>query len=232
MPSAPCLSAPARYDGGRAFLTFFCGECFVPCPLRVLSACCVILSLTGCLATSRMPSEAELIRMARDIPSEADLKERFRAVGGVLREICTADEFAPYYDKTPCLASQMSKKHLADKSKITTKQAKAMQNALVELDNLNTETRRMMTASQLEPYVTLARDADQITDALARINQQKLLSGTITWGEYNRERARIAQLLTQERGAMKSATADEGDDAPAGKPQQRIDERDVQSLLK
>ena len=67
--------------------------------LRPAATLLLIALLSGCVAAPQdnQPSEEELIRMAQAIPSEDDIRERFRAVGGVLREICTADEFAAYF---------------------------------------------------------------------------------------------------------------------------------------
>ena len=69
-----------------------------------------------------------------------------------------------------------------------------MRMALREFDELNRVTRRMMVESQLENYAQLARRADAI-DVESHANQQNLLSGQITWGEYNRQRDRLAKLF-------------------------------------
>ena len=132
--------------------------------------------------------------MANSLPTEADLKERFRQVGNVVHEICHAPEFSSYFEKTPCLATLITEKHMQDKTRITAQQARAMRMALREFDELNRVTRRMMVESQLENYAQLARRADAI-DVESHANQQNLLSGQITWGEYNRQRDRLAKLF-------------------------------------
>ena len=160
----------------------------------VFAAACAI-TLAGCQApTGQSPSEQDLIDMANSLPTEDDLKERFRQVGNVVHEICHAPEFSPYFEKTPCLATLLTEKHMQDKSRITAEQGRAMRMALREFDELNRVTRRMMVESQLENYAQLARRADQI-DVASHANQESLLSGAITWGEYNRERDRLAKMF-------------------------------------
>lgn len=159
----------------------------------VLSACT--------LPKNQLPSEDQLIAMARNLPTEADIKERFRAVGGVLREICTSDEFAPYFSKTPCLATDMTDRQKKDRSKITEAQKKAMTAAVAEIEELNRQTRSMMIESQIEPYVSLARTAQTQTDPLVKANQDNLLTGAITWGQYNTWREAIARRAIENRDA-------------------------------
>ena len=162
--------------------------------LTVLAASSM-LGLPGCqVPSAHSPSEQELIDMANPLPTEADLKERFRQVGSVVHEICHAPEFSSYFEKTPCLATLITEKHMQDKTRITAQQARAMRMALREFDELNRVTRRMMVESQLENYAQLARRADAI-DVESHANQQNLLSGQITWGEYNRQRDRLAKLF-------------------------------------
>ena len=62
--------------------------------LTVLAASSM-LGLPGCqVPSAHSPSEQELIDMANSLPTEADLKERFRQVGNVVHEICHAPEFS------------------------------------------------------------------------------------------------------------------------------------------
>ena len=159
------------------------------------AACICALFAGGCQAPAgNAPTEAELIEMARSLPTEEDLKERFRQVGNVVHEICNAPEFEAYFEKTPCLPSMITDKHKADSSRISPAQGTAMRMALREFEELNRITRRMMVRSQIEDYVELARRADTI-DIDSHRNQRLLLAGDITWGEYNTERARLARLF-------------------------------------
>lgn len=160
--------------------------------------------LSGCAPVSTLPSEEELIAMAQNLPTEEDIKERFRAVGGVLREICTSDEYAPYFGKTPCLATDVTARQKADRSRITERQKTAMTAALAEIEELNRKTRELMIESQIEPYVSLAQHAQDVTDKLAKINQDNLLAGRITWGEYNTQRESLALRVMQNRAAQQA----------------------------
>lgn len=153
-----------------------------------------VLLSSGCQTPQKSPTEAELIEMAKSLPSEDDLRERFHQVGNVVHEICNAPEFEPYFEKTPCLPSMITAKNKSDRSRITNEQSTAMRMALREFEELNRITRRMMVQSQIEDYVLLAHRADEI-DIETRSNQRRLLGGDITWGEYNTERERLARLF-------------------------------------
>lgn len=170
----------------------------------------VVAALSACTLpkrADRLPSEQELIRMAQDLPTEADIKERFRAVGGVLREICTSPEYAPYFAKTSCLATDITDRQKRDPGRITDQQKRAMTAALAEIEELNRQTRELMIASQIEPYVSLALQAQNNTDQLAKRNQNNLLSGEITWGQYNTWRQAIARRAIQNRAAKEALDA-------------------------
>ncbi|MDO4937271.1 MAG: hypothetical protein Q4E62_05075 [Sutterellaceae bacterium] len=176
---------------------------------------CLLSACTLPKKTETMPSEAELIAMAKNLPTEADIKERFRAVGGVLREICTSDEFAPYFAKTPCLATDVTDRQKKDRTKITEAQKKAMTAAVAEIEELNRQTRELMIESQLEPYVSLALHAQNETDVLVKTNQDNLLSGEITWGQYNTWREAIARRAMENRAAKEAVDAMTQTEMPA-----------------
>lgn len=170
----------------------------------------LLLTLSACTLPKRaepLPSEEELIRMARNLPTETDIKERFRAVGGVLREICTSGDYAAYFAKTACLATDITDRQKRDTSRITDRQKRAMTAAVAEIEELNRQTRELMIASQLEPYVSLALQAQNETDRLVKRNQDNLLSGEITWGQYNTWREAIARRAMENRAAKEAVDA-------------------------
>lgn len=166
---------------------------------------------------NNMPSEEDLVAMAHKLPTEDDIRERFRAVAGVLREICTAPEFSPYFAKTPCLATMATRRQLNDRTKITAREKAAMIAAHEEIDALNAETRRIMIESQIEPYVELAQQAQSLTEPVVRANRKRLMDGTITWGQYNRNRLSIAQNLSEHRKAFDEALEEEPTEVSASK---------------
>lgn len=169
----------------------------VSCSL-VLCACAPLKEKLASMTTpppsaqSASPTEAELIEMAKNMPTEKDIRERFESLSGMYRQICLAPELAPYFDKTPCLPSMIKAAHVNDATRITARQADAMRQAVAEIRELNDETRRIMIDSGLEPYVSQARHASLTLDPLVVANQNALLNGEITWGEYNRRRAELA----------------------------------------
>ncbi len=159
----------------------------------------LLLPLVGCAPVHQMPSEQTLIDMAKNLPTEDDIKARYSAVAGVLREMCTSDEYAAYYSKTACLAADMTPRQLKDSTHITDTEKLVMAKVLAEIKELNLETRRIMIDSQLEPYVSSANHAENVTDSMVRINQENLMKGLITWGQYNQMRVRLSNLLINTR---------------------------------
>ncbi len=145
----------------------------------------------GAESPAQTPTEDELVEIARGMPTEKDIQERFLALPGMYRQICLAPELAPYFDKTPCLPSMATKAHVNDTTRITPVQAAAMRQAVSEIRELNDETRRLMIESGLEPYASHARHAASTLDPLVVTNQNALINGEITWGEYNRRRLEL-----------------------------------------
>lgn len=169
---------------------------FLPCTL-ILCACAPLQDLMRQAASpsvesgTETPTEDELVEIARNMPTEKDIQERFLALPGMYRQICLAPELAPYFDKTPCLPSMATKAHVSDTTRITPIQAAAMRQAVSEIRELNDETRRLMIESGLEPYASHAREAALTYDPLVVTNQNALINGDITWGEYNRRRLEL-----------------------------------------
>lgn len=153
-----------------------------------------LFALTACAPVKKQLTEEELIEMAKSMPSESDIKERFHANAGLYRQVCQAPELAPYYTKTPCLPRQASAEQLADTSFITEGQSAAARQAIGEINELNAQTRSLMKRSGIDYYAELAQKAADKTDPLIRQNQNQLLAGEITWGEYNRRRIEILDL--------------------------------------
>ena len=123
--------------------------------------------------------------------SEEAYHERIAEVSKILRAVCTAPVNQPYFDKTPCLPPGITEKHLTDKTRITAAQKKAAEQVFARIHRLNEDTRKMMIESGNPEYARLARTSLQVVDPRVDALQRSLLSGQITWGEYNRERLEI-----------------------------------------
>ena len=164
----------------------------------VFAAGLAALVLTGCKTlTGNLPTEAELAEMARKMPGETAIRERFEEVAAIYREICTAPEYAGYFEKTPCLPAMASRRQLNDRSKARAPEIEQMRRVAEEIEELNSTTRHLMTESGIDSYVRAAARADEEIDPLVRKNQDDLAGRHITWGEYNRRRIELMQM-TQE----------------------------------
>ena len=100
-------------------------------------------------------------------------------------ERCASPEFKPYYEKTPCLVTQINFQYVSDTSKITPVQKKAFLKVRAAIDEnqrqriqVDRETGFGWAADVLEQFLIPPNDA----------NNLDLLNGKITWGEYNAKR--------------------------------------------
>ena len=102
---------------------------------------------------------------------------------------CASPEFKLYYEKTPCLATQINFQYVSDTSKITQAQKKdflkvraAIDESQKQRNQLDRETRFGWVADVVEQFSIPPNDA----------NNLDLYNGKITWGEYNTKRRDIA----------------------------------------
>lgn len=95
--------------------------------------------------------------MARKMPGETAIRERFEEVAAIYREICTAPEYAGYFEKTPCLPAMASRRQLNDRSKARAPEIEQMRRVAEEIEELNSTTRHLMTESGIDSYVRAAR---------------------------------------------------------------------------
>ncbi len=100
-------------------------------------------------------------------------------------------DFQSYFKKSPCLPSGITETHLKDKSRITKEQKKATARLFARQHELNAKTRAIMMESLDPEMMRMAQQSE--TRVMPRVDelQQALLSGRITWGEYNRTRLAI-----------------------------------------
>lgn len=151
------------------------------------------LFLAGCQNFGQ-PTEADLAAQARSMPTEKDLTARFELVAEMYRDICTAPEYEAYFAKTPCLPTLATKRQLADRTKITPDEARAMRGVMKEVADLNHDTRELMRKTGIDTYIQRADRARNVIDPLILENQEALLARAVTWGEYNQKRSELARL--------------------------------------
>lgn len=162
--------------------------------LSLLSLIAVI-ALSGC--TTVPPSQPTPLPPEPSRPVievQADNQEYLEQIASVAREmrgICAASDFQSYFKKSPCLPSGITETHLKDKSRITKEQKKATARLFARQHELNAKTRAIMMESSDPEMMRMAQLSE--TRVMPRVDelQQALLSGRITWGEYNRTRLAI-----------------------------------------
>ena len=106
-------------------------------------------------------------------------------------ELCASVEFAPIYAKTPCYASNVDFKQMADDSKIIQSQKEIFLKWREEIDaalreNVNIELRLNGNAGKKYSNYTLTTQK-----AESDKNNVDLYNGQITWGQYNSRRKDI-----------------------------------------
>lgn len=127
--------------------------------------------------------------------------ERIAIVARDIRAICAAPANQLYYTRTPCLPAGMTEAHLRDPARMTAQAQVVTKRIFDQLHQLNEETRALMMASGDPDLIRLARRSREVVDPQIKDIQDALLSGKITWGEYNRARLEIF-----ETSSKKSAT--------------------------
>jgi hypothetical protein len=106
-------------------------------------------------------------------------------------KICGNPQFAPYYRKTPCRATEITFQQLSDPSKMSPAEKEIFPEVRGALEAYASE---VMDAQRKYGGAAGARRADQFaTTFKSRYdkNNLDLYSGLITWGEFNRRRQEI-----------------------------------------
>lgn len=130
-------------------------------------------------------------RLSQD-PAEEAVLERYRKAGDLLKQLCFDSAYEDYFAKTPCLPTTPTRRQMTDQTKITVEQKTAAQQAFRAIERINADTRQIMRNSGLPRYVKAATQVEKI-DQFVRELQSDLLSGSITWGQYNQRRAQLAR---------------------------------------
>lgn len=174
--------------------------------LLALAAC---LLVGGCATSPSLPvgsaapaAPAAPVAESPDAPSA--YRKRVADVMLRMRATCVAQGLQPYFRKTACLSSGITDAMLRDRSKITREQRRAAEQVFSITKDLNAETRRVMTESGTPAEARLA-EASKRHDPAIEENQAKLLSGEITWGEYNVRRKALHEQARRELGIGEAA---------------------------
>ena len=105
-----------------------------------------------------------------------------------------AQDNQPYYRKTACLPSGITDEMTKDSTRITAAQKRAAEAVFAFTHELNEETRRIMRETQDPALAARAELSQRLRDPQINTLQEDLLSGKITWGEYNTPAAHWPKL--------------------------------------
>ena len=155
----------------------------------------LVTSLVGCSTTlapqrSASGTSTETIQPIHQQEDEAEpqsYRERIEVVVQRMRAACVAQDNQPYYRKTACLPSGITDEMTKDSTRITAAQKRAHE--------LNEETRRIMRETQDPALAARAELSQRLRDPQINTLQEDLLSGKITWGEYNTARRALAEAV-------------------------------------
>ena len=125
-----------------------------------------------------------LQRSAQSLMAENKLESEAR---------CSNSTYRLYYAKTACFADDISFEQIADASKATSQQKTAIVAVRKSIDDQNVKflaSARKINQIEGENIAKQYRKKGALNDK----NNLDLLSGKITWGEYNQKRKEIALL--------------------------------------
>lgn len=140
---------------------------------------------------------------------EAEQMKRFEAerdrIGERLRAACVSPKYKPYFAKTACLPAGITDQMTTDQTRITAAQKQAAK-AVFELSHeLSEEMRDFMVNTGLPALIDQAEGSRRRTDPLIEDLQNRLLSGQITWGQYNSERRYLADRAREDAASRQDS---------------------------
>lgn len=106
--------------------------------------------------------------------------------------LCGDSRFEAYFAKTACKISDLSLAQLADGSRVTPAQKKAMDQLSPELNSINRETINLQQSISGKSTGARVSTLQSAFDADEK-NRLNLYTGKITWGQYNTTRKEIAK---------------------------------------
>lgn len=160
-----------------------------------ITSLAAIVTLAGCTATLKMPEaplppEPEPV-VETDPFESAEYLEQIDAVAKEMRGMCASSAFQSYFKKTACFPSGITEKQLKDRTHITREEKKVAVKLFALQHDLNARTRAIMMKSGDERMIRVAQLSKTRVMPEVEALQDALLSGALTWGEYNLARLRL-----------------------------------------
>lgn len=124
-----------------------------------------------------------------------DVARRFQEVKGLMDRVCSQPSNQPYFAKTPCIATSLSDSQASDTSKATAQEVQAARRVFRQIDAINEKTRKIMIASGQDAHEDAVRSSQTRLDPKVKENQDALLTGRRSWGEYNRARLELTRRI-------------------------------------
>jgi hypothetical protein len=144
-------------------------------------------SLTNAEAAQQIQQQQQSTYQARNNQAADDVN-RLKLKS---EERCASPAYKLYYEKTACVADNITFEQLTDKSKITPAQKQTLVKVRAMVDEVNKEQNRL---ARMHGGLIGAKRADLAESSLFPKNDKnnvELYEGKITWGEYNQRRKEI-----------------------------------------
>lgn len=136
-------------------------------------------------------SKGYIKKSADSISQDSSYVQQVKTVEASLKALCDEQAYKSLYDKTSCGSREMTMQMLADKSKITKDQKKAMVAFIAADEQLSSKKNDLVQSYGSAKEKTYMSFYYSSVRPVAMINRSELLEGNITWGQFNKEKLRI-----------------------------------------
>lgn len=136
-------------------------------------------------------SKGYVRKSADSLSQDSSYAQQVKTVEASINSLCDEQAYKALYDKTSCGNREMTMQMLADKSKITKDQKKAMVSFIAANEELSTKKNDLVQSygsAKEKAYMSFYYSSVR---PVAMINRSELLEGNITWGQFNKEKLRI-----------------------------------------
>ena len=162
--------------------------------LKITSAA-ILVTLAGCTATLKTPDARQPAQPQAALESDpfesAEYLDQIDAVAREMRGMCASSTFQSYFKKTACFPSGITEKQLKDRTRITREEKKVAAKLFALQHDLNARTRAIMMKTGDARMIEVAESSKTRVMPEVEALQDALLSGALTWGEYNAARLRL-----------------------------------------
>ncbi|WP_297613161.1 hypothetical protein [uncultured Sutterella sp.] len=166
----------------------------------LLAGCAVPPADQSDISSIQTTAEKKGTQSLRREPSQYEL--RITEVGNRMRAACVAEAFQPYFRKSACLPNGITEAMLSDRTRITREQRRAAEGVFELTHELNEETRRIMIETGTPEEARIAEESRTLSDPRIEAMQEGLLTGTLTWGEYNMRRLELFEEIQRRRALL------------------------------